>query len=85
MKSETYLTNATGAGSITGDPLFVGGSDYRLQAGSPCIGTGTNQSWMINAHDLDGNLRLWPRAGTVDMGCYEYPYWRPKYYLWAKP
>ena len=80
-------TNATGAGSITADPLFIGGSDYRLQAGSPCIATGTNQSWMTGAKDLDGNLRLWPRSGTVDMGCYERGSLSAysKYHLWRKP
>ena len=61
-----------GIGSITNNPLFVGGGDYRLQVGSPCINTGTNQAWMLGVSDLDGNKRIWPVDGTVDMGAYEY-------------
>ena len=59
-----------GAGSITNNPVFVGGGDYRLQSNSPCIDTGTNQAWMTGAKDLDGNQRIWNT--TVDMGAYEY-------------
>lgn len=58
--------------STTNDPFFVGGGNYRLQAGSPCIGTGTNGAWTATTRDLDGNKRIWPNGGTVDMGCYEY-------------
>ena len=80
-------TNATGPGSITNNPLFVGGSDYRLQADSPCINAGTNQAWMTDAKDLDGNERLWPRGGTVDVGCYERgsSATYPKHYLFRAP
>jgi hypothetical protein len=62
----------TGTGSTTNDPLFVSASDFRLQAGSPCINTGTNGAWVIGKRDLDGNPRIWPLDGTVDMGAYEY-------------
>ena len=62
----------TGTGSITNDPLFVGGGNYRLQASSSCINTGTNGSWTVRARDLDGNQRIWPYGGTVDMGAYEF-------------
>lgn len=61
-----------GTGSITNNPLFVGGGNYRLQTNSPCINTGTNQAWMSNSTDLDGNKRIWPTNGVVDMGAYEY-------------
>ena len=58
---------------ITNDPLFIGSGDYRLQAGSPCIDTGTNSTWTtINDKDLDGNKRRWPIEGRPDMGAYEY-------------
>jgi hypothetical protein len=60
----------TGTGSITNDPLLD--ANYRLSAGSPCINTGTNGAWTTGARDLDGNQRIWPRGGTVDMGAYEY-------------
>jgi hypothetical protein len=58
----------TGAGNITAAPLFVGGGDYRLQVGSPCINAGTN-AYAQGATDLDGNPRL--IGGVVDMGAYE--------------
>jgi len=64
----------TGTGSITNDPLFVGGTNYRLQASSPCKDTGNNEAWIgiTNSTDLDDNKRIWPLGGTVDMGAYEY-------------
>jgi predicted outer membrane repeat protein len=57
---------------IVSDPLFVdaGSGDYRLQATSPCIDTGSDA--LVPAGittDLDNNPRF---AGTaVDMGAYE--------------
>jgi hypothetical protein len=62
----------TGTGSITNDPLFVSSTDFHLQSGSPCIGSGTNGTWTTNALDLAGNIRIWPKGGQVDMGAYEY-------------
>ncbi|MBM3475912.1 MAG: HYR domain-containing protein, partial [Armatimonadetes bacterium] len=38
----------------------------------PCIGTGANSVVPADALDLLGNLRIWPRGGVVDMGCYEH-------------
>jgi len=60
-----------GLGNIGSDPQFVGLAigNYRLAANSSCVNTGTNESWMINAVDLDDRMRV--RYGTVDMGCYE--------------
>lgn len=58
--------------STTNDPSFIGGGNYRLQAGSIAIGTGTNGAWTLTTRDLDGNKRIWPSGGTVDIGCYEY-------------
>lgn len=67
------------AGNITNDPQFVSNGsgygsshvagNYRLQSNSPCINAGTNQTWMTNAFDLDGNSRI--LFGIVDMGAYE--------------
>lgn len=75
MFSGTFYSCApglSGNGNITDDPQFVdsAGGNYRLQATSPCINTGTNQDWMTNAVDLDGNSRI--INGRVDMGAYEY-------------
>jgi len=67
------LTNAA-QGNITNAPVFAdyAGGIYRLQSGSPCINTGTNQDWMIGAKDLDGIRRIDRFSGTVDMGAYEH-------------
>ncbi|MDD3275506.1 MAG: S8 family serine peptidase [Kiritimatiellales bacterium] len=55
---------------ITNNPQFVGGGDYSLQSGSPCIDEGTY--YLAPLVDLNGNARpsVWP--DRVDMGCYEY-------------
>jgi hypothetical protein len=61
------------SGNITNNPRFndeaVG--DYTLQGSSPCLNTGTNETWMTNAVDLVGRRRLF--GGIVDMGAYENP------------
>jgi len=39
----------------------------RLRMSSPCVNTGTNQDWMMNAVDLEGNARI---LNTImDMEC----------------
>jgi len=60
-----------GTGNITNEPLFqdTNSGNYHLSQSSPCINRGTNQSWMTNAVDLDGRMRI--RYGRVDMGAYE--------------
>lgn len=62
----------TSDGNITAAPLFVdlAGSDYRLQASSPCIDKGSNQGWMTGATDLVGKDRI--QQSIVDMGAYEW-------------
>ena len=80
----TFENNCTtptvGSNCETNDPLFImSGSgfgitytngDFNLRAGSPCIDTGTNQTWMVGAVDLDEQGRIF--GGIVDMGAYEW-------------
>jgi hypothetical protein len=56
---------------FTNPPNFVniGSDDYHLQAGSPCINSGTNV-YAATAIDLDGNPRI--VGGIADMGAYEF-------------
>lgn len=65
-------SNYTGAGTTTNNPLFISSTNLRLQATSPCLNTGTNQDWMMNAVDLENMPRLDRFSRKVDMGCYEY-------------
>ena len=59
--------------NIYGDPKFKNpAGDYRLAADSACVNAGTNRSWITNALDLTGSIRI--RYGTVDMGAYEVLY-----------
>jgi len=78
----TVALGNTSAGNIQDDPKFVdwANGDYTLAANSPCIDTGSNQTWMDGALDLAGNTRKqWGRvfgskaAPIVDMGAYEFP------------
>jgi hypothetical protein len=57
-----------GTGNISEDPLFVGTGDYHLNAGSPCIDTGTSIG--APGFDIDGDSR--PQGGGYDMGSDEY-------------
>jgi hypothetical protein len=65
----TTLVNAVAL--LTADPSFrnPAGGDYRLKWSSPCVNSGTNQTWMTNAVDLVGSQRI--LGPTVDRGCYE--------------
>ena len=60
--------------NIESDPQIVNKDigDFRLSAGSPCINSGLNQSWMSGAVDPDGRSRIDRFSRVVDMGCYEY-------------
>jgi hypothetical protein len=60
-------------GNITSDPLFVDkdSGNWRLQAKSPCVNTGTNVSWITTSYPYDLDYRVRIRYGTVDMGAYE--------------
>lgn len=62
---------ANSTNNLIANPQFVdpASGDYRLKNESPCIDTGVNRPWMLNAVDLDGRMRI--RYETVDMGAYE--------------
>ncbi len=62
----------SGPGNIDADPLFkdMPAGDFHLGSSSLCVNVGTNQTWMNNSEDLDGNPRIFGCA--VDMGAYEY-------------
>ncbi|MCP3904887.1 MAG: right-handed parallel beta-helix repeat-containing protein [Planctomycetes bacterium] len=58
-----------GAGNIDTDPLFVGGGDYHLGFGSPCIDAGDNGAVPAGTTlDLDGNDRFTDDPCTSDSG-----------------
>jgi len=59
-----------GDGNIGDDPMFVGGGNCRLLAGSPCIDAGDSDAPDLSNPDIDGNPRIVGLA--VDMGAYEF-------------
>ncbi len=63
-----------GVGNIDADPLFVDADngDYRLRPNSPCVNAGTNVFWTAGAVDFDGQRRIYPVGGRVDMGAFEF-------------
>ena len=57
-------------GIITNNPKFISGNNFRLQNTSPCKNSGTNDQYVFETFDLEGNSRI--MGATVDMGAYEY-------------
>ena len=49
-----------GIGNFEAEPLFVATNDFHLRAGSPCVDTGTNEAWMAENQDIDGQRRVMP-------------------------
>jgi len=85
------VQGAVGDGCISSAPCFVEAGywdangvwvegDYHLEAGSPCIDSGDNNSVVGDGYDLDGNTRIVDGdsdgEAVVDMGAYEF-YWPP--------
>lgn len=65
-----------GAGNILQDPMFVNpaANDYHLQPGSLCIDAGNNDAAEAVGltTDFEGDPRIWPEGGVVDMGVDEF-------------
>jgi uncharacterized repeat protein (TIGR01451 family) len=61
-------------GTAEYDPDFVSSTDLSLQSTSPAINAGNSAAPGLSGvtTDLAGNPRIYPTAGTVDMGAYEY-------------
>ena len=57
-----------GIGNFEADPLFVATNDFHLRAGSPCIDTGTNEAWMAQVQDIDGQQRVHPPSSELLFG-----------------
>jgi len=62
------VTNETYSDNITTDPAFVGGGDYHLQAGSPCINAGIATELSFITTDYEGDAISDP----PEIGAYEY-------------
>ncbi len=60
---ESGCTSSWGDGNIDSDPLFVGGGNYHLTDGSPCIDAGIDAGVYT---DIDGDGR--PEQAGYDMG-----------------
>jgi hypothetical protein len=61
-----------GPGTIMQDPAFVSSTDLRLAADSPAIDAGNTARVPASvATDIEGNPRIVPMGGTVDIGAYE--------------
>jgi hypothetical protein len=63
-----------GTNDIESDPLLTdrANGDLHLTANSPAIDHGDNSVVKGGWLDFDGNARIFPQAGTVDIGAYEY-------------
>ena len=65
-----------GTGNISADPLFVGGGDYGLQSGSPCIDSRRSLRRRPSTPTWGATRGSTTGTGTapiiVDMGAYEY-------------
>ncbi len=64
-----------GTGNIDADPLFYDPpyNDFHIQSESPCVDVGDNSAPALPATDIDGQPRIVPTGGVVDMGADEVP------------
>jgi len=76
--SGNYAGASAGFGDITGDPLFVGSGNYRLQSSSPAIDSAGGLSGTVD-FDHDGVAR--PQGSAYDMGAFEYVAGATTYYV----
>jgi parallel beta-helix repeat protein len=69
-----YFNCTPDTGNISSDPQFVdpGAGNYHLQDTSPCIDAGDNGAPGLPGTDFEGDPRIYPTGGTVDMGADEY-------------
>lgn len=69
-----YNDVSPGTGDISIDPLFIDrvSGDYHLSLLSPCINSGYNAKAPPGLGDIDGESRILPEGGTVDIGADEY-------------
>jgi parallel beta-helix repeat protein/predicted outer membrane repeat protein len=68
------LVGCTSNHDPSADPLFEDelAGDYHLQVTSPCIDAGDNSAPALPSTDFDGEPRIYPTGGTVDIGADEY-------------
>lgn len=68
-----HITDQTGKnGNIKADPKLANYTcDSHIQPDSPCRNAGNNIYVQANWYDIDGQLRILPSGGTVDMGADE--------------
>lgn len=71
---QDYYGCSAGPNDISLDPLFVdiGAGDYHLQPGSLCIDVGSNLAPSLPSTDFEGDPRIWPEGGVVDIGADEF-------------
>jgi|GEM_PF-3834503 len=69
-----YQGTASSGFDIKADPLFLDAQDgdFHISAGSPCRDKGSNSYVSAGETDIDGDNRIWPNGGTVDIGADEY-------------
>ena len=73
IKNSNVIPAQDGVGNISVDPqfLYVDGGDFHLSTSSLCIDSGDN-SLNIEINDIDGEERIFPSDGVIDMGFDEF-------------